>query len=289
MSTGPSKPRVVVVGNAAKPMVGEAISRCLPLLRRHAHIVAVDLKLDIDLSATRADRVIIFGGDGAILSTARRMGRRQIPVIGVNLGKFGFMAEFSVDEVRQSLAALLSGDCPVSQRMMLDCRIERDGRRILASLALNDVVVSRGALSRMISITLLLDGEQANCYSGDGLIVATPVGSTAHSLAAGGPIVEPHMEALILSPICPHTLSNRPLVIPGDRRIELVVSAAPVAVAVTVDGQVNLPLQAGDRILIRKARSRFRLIETRTRTYYQTLREKLDWRGEPHYVARQNS
>jgi len=289
-----SKPRVVVVGNMSKPKVKEAIHKSLPMLRRRSNVAAIDSDLSLDLSAAQASRVIIFGGDGAILSVARRMGRHQVPVIGVNLGKFGFLAEFSVEDLHKSITRLLRNDCPVSHRMMLDCKINRNGRQILTSLALNEVVVNRGALSRLMSVTVYLDGEEANCYSGDGLMLSTPVGSTAHSLAAGGPIVEPHMDAFILTPVCPHTLSNRPLVIAADRKVELVVTSASespgaISVAATVDGQVFKELQEGDRVVIKKSRYRFRLIETDSRTYYQTLRQKLDWRGEPHYGSRKSS
>lgn len=289
MSARPAKPRVVVVADQRKGGVRDAIAGSLALIDRHATLVAVDLDLCLDLSAVRADRLIAFGGDGTILSAARRMKHRQIPVIGVNLGRFGFMAEFSVSELRDRLGQLLSGDYPISQRMMLECRVVRGKECLLSSLALNEVAVSRGALSRLISISLSIDGEQVNSFSGDGLIVSTPVGSTAHSLAAGGPILDPHLEAFVITGICPHTLSHRPLVIPAGRKIELEVEEAPVVVAVTLDGQIYEELRAGDRVQVRKARQSFKLIETPLRTYYQTLREKLGWRGEPEYAPRSRS
>jgi NAD+ kinase len=226
-----------------------------------------------------ADLALILGGDGAILSSARRLGRNQVPAIGVNLGKFGFLAEVSPEQLRERFDDILAGRYRVSSRMRLSCALEQGGRTVAEDLALNDVVVSRGALSRLVAIGLVVDGMRATTYNGDGVIVSTPTGSTAHSLSAGGPVIDPRLEAFAVTPICPHTLTNRPLVLPAGCVVELCLDAAPVNVGLTVDGQVYREMGRGDRVIIRRAATDFRLIDLGIRTYYDTLREKLHWSG----------
>ncbi|MBM4043616.1 MAG: NAD(+)/NADH kinase [Planctomycetes bacterium] len=277
---------VIVLANGAKAHVRRAVDEALPWLREQAHLVVVDLEEKVDIEHVAADMVIIFGGDGAILSAARRLGRNQVPAVGVNLGKFGFLAEVSLSELRSGLGRILAGEFQAASRMMLQCRVKRGERLIKDSLALNDAVISRSSLSRLIAIQLSIDSEEVTKYYCDGLIVSTPVGSTAHSLAAGGPILTHDMEAFIVTPICPHTLTNRPLVVSAQRRIEMGVLPEAKSVALTVDGQVYVELLPGDRVQVERSELRFQLIQTQERTFFQTLREKLQWGGHPKYAGR---
>jgi NAD+ kinase len=273
------QPRVIVVGDEEKPNVPDAVERALPLLREHADVAMVDLDGSHDLEAVRADLLFVFGGDGAILKTVRRLGSNHPAVCGVNLGKLGFLATVTCDDFDGSLPSILAGAYRLLTPRFLRCRVRRDGETLHESRAVNDVVVSRGALSRIVRLDLLIDRETVTTYNGDGLIVSTPLGSTAHSLSAGGPIVEPGVEALILTPICPHTLSNRPLVVPADRTIELGIGEGPEGVALTVDGQVFQPLQVGDQVSVTASDERFRLARAPGCSYYGTLRDKLGWSG----------
>lgn len=275
--------RIILTGNGTKPQIAAAVSELLPWLRERVDVAVVDLGMDMDLGSVRADVAVILGGDGAILSTARRLGDNQIPAIGVNLGKFGFLAEVLPGEFRQRFADILEGRYRISARMMLRCSLRRDERTVAEWLALNDVVASRGALSRLVGLGLLVDGTRATTYNGDGVIVATPTGSTAHSLSAGGPVVDPGVEAMVVTPICPHTLTNRPVVLPADVEITLCAEYTPVRVGLTVDGQVYEEIAQGDRVVIRRARKTFQLIDLGLRTYYDTLREKLHWGGSTQY------
>ena len=275
--------RIILTGDVSKPPIAAAVSELLPWLRERVDVAVVDLAMDMDLEGVQADLVVILGGDGAILSTARRLGQNQVPAIGVNLGKFGFLAEVLPGEFRERFDDILAGRYRISPRMMLRCALRRDGRVLSERLALNDVVVSRGALSRLVSFSLSVDGKRATTYNGDGVIVSTPTGSTAHSLSAGGPVLEPCMEAMVVTPICPHTLTNRPVVLAAGVEIELCAEATPVQAGLTIDGQVYEEIAQGDRVVIGRAPKTFQLIDLGLRTYYDTLREKLHWGGSTHY------
>ena len=278
--------RIILTGDGRKPAIAAAVSELLPWLRERVELAAMDLGLDGELGAVEADLAVILGGDGAILSTARRLGHNQIPAIGVNLGKFGFLAEVSPSEFREHFDEVLAGRYRISERMMLECVLTRQEQAVAQWLALNDVVVSRGALSRLVAFGLSIDGEQATTYNGDGVIVSTPTGSTAHSLSAGGPVLDPCLEAMVITPICPHTLTNRPVVVPAGVEVKLCAEQAPVDVGLTIDGQVYEELREGDCITIRRAAKTFQLIDLGLRTYYDTLREKLDWGGSTSYRRR---
>jgi len=277
MSDGRRK--VMVVGAGTKPRVREAVERALPVLGADAEIVAIDLDESVDLESVQADLVVVFGGDGAILKAARRLGENLLPVCGVKLGRLGFLATLTDDDLDASLRAVVNGDCTLTSALMLDCRVDRDGATIHRSRAVNDAVVSRGAVSRIISADLMIDGEKITTYNADGVIVSTPLGSTAHCLAAGGPIVEAGAEAMILIPICPHTLSNRPVVISADRQVALEIGEGPEGIALTMDGQVFQELRSGDTVSIERASRRFDLVRAAGHNYFKTLRDKLGWSG----------
>jgi len=271
--------RVILTGNGRKPAIAAVISDLLPWLRERVELAAVDLAMERDLRDVEADFAVILGGDGAILATARRLGDNQVPAIGVNLGKFGFLAEVTVAQFREHFDRIPAGDFRVSPRMMLACALERGEALLAEHRALNDVVVSRGAFSRLVSVGLVVDGTSTTTYNGDGVIVSTPTGSTAHSLAAGGPVMDPVVQATVITPLCPHTLTNRPVVLPATAVVELRVESTPVDVGLTVDGQVYQQLLKGDRVVVRRAQASFQLIDLGLRTYYDTLREKLHWSG----------
>jgi NAD+ kinase len=273
--------RVVVLGNAKKPRVAKELERVRQTVEPHSRAVTVDLGQAQDLSRLEADLAVVLGGDGAILRAARQMGYRQVPVLGVNLGKLGFLTEVVPEEFADSFAKIQAGEYQVVEHLMLECVLESATRSNHKLLGLNEVVIQTGPPFHMIDIELAIDGERVTSYSGDGLIVATPVGSTAHSLAAGGPIVRQDMSAFVITPICPHTLSNRPLVDSADKTYELTVYQPRAALV--VDGQIQVPLSAGDRVTVRSAPVTFRLVKLPGHSYYRRLRDKLAWGGQPVY------
>jgi len=271
--------KVIVIGDATRARVAEAVERALPVLHESAEVAAVDLDGSAQLESTQADLALVFGGDGAILKAVRRLGDNHVPVCGVNLGKLGFLATLTDDRLEENLRSVLRGEYTLASAMTLECSVHREDAVIHHSRAVNDAVISRGALSRVVPIDLLIDSDKVTTYNGDGIIVSTPLGSTAHSLSAGGPIVQPGVEAMILTPICPHTLSNRPIVVPADRRIELVVGDGPKGVALTVDGQVFQELSIGDVVAVARSEHRFDLVRASDYGYFRTLRDKLRWGG----------
>jgi NAD+ kinase len=273
-----------VVGDGARAGVGAAAARVTELARTRCRLVGVDLSGTEDLAQVQADLLAVLGGDGAILSAARRLGANPVPVLGVNFGKLGFMAGLRSSELEANADALFSGrSLSVSRRMRLETHVEHaDGRRSGPYLALNDAVVERWD-ARSMAVELWVDGECATTYRGDGLIVATPTGSTAHSLAAGGPIVEPCMEAFVVSPICAHSVSNRPLVLRADQELCLRVGPGTSRPGLAVDGQVLVDLAVGDEVCVRRAASPVHLAVPSGRTFFEVLRTRLHWAGQPPY------
>lgn len=229
-----------------------------------------------------ADLVIVLGGDGSILRTARWMGYHQTPVLGVNLGRLGFLADFSPDEVSSALTEVMAGRFRLVEHMMFETSVIREGRVIAADLGLNETSLLAGPPFSMIEIELFVDAELATIYRGDGLIISTPVGSTAYNLSAGGPIVRKSLDAFIFTPLNPHTLTNRTVIESAARDYCLVVPAPNEGSACVVDGRLLTPLQAGDTIRVCRAAPRFHLIETSQHGYYSTLRDKLAWGGRLH-------
>jgi NAD+ kinase len=223
------------------------------------------------------DLLIVLGGDGTLLSAARLAADRKVPILAVNLGGLGFLTTVSQDELYSILEEIFSGKHRVSERVMLEAEIVRVGAVIRRQIALNDAVLNKAALARIMDVELRVDGEYVTTYKADGLILSTPTGSTAYSLAAGGPIVYPSVEAFVVTPICPHTLTNRPLVIPDSATIEVEFKAEDDAVFLTLDGQIGIELVRGDQIRIRKAPDKLLLVRPAKKTYYQILRNKLKW------------
>lgn len=269
---------IILVGDTRKERSAAAIASHEPWLRRKFRIVLRDLDGSADLSRARADLIVLFGGDGSILSVARRLAGNSIPVVGVNTGRLGFLAEVQLADVRASIERLVKAPLRTSDRMMFEVEVSgASGRRTL--LALNDAVIARGSVSRMVHLRLAVGKVPFTLVSGDGLIVATPSGSTAHSMAAGGPIVDPTLEAMIVTPICPHSLSMRPIVLPARQGIRIDLERRNGDVMLTVDGQEVLPVADGDSVTVRRAKKPFRLVNTGPGAWFAALRDKMGFAG----------
>ena len=227
--------------------------------------------------AEHADLLIVLGGDGTLLSAARALKGHKVPILAVNLGGLGFLTSVTRDELYPVLEQVLAGKQQISERMMLNAQTVRGGTPAEQQIALNDAVINKAALARMLDFDVYVDRAQVGRYRADGLIVATPTGSTAYSLAAGGPIVHPHLDAFVITPICPHMLTNRPLVIPDTSRVEIDIAAAEEPVYLTLDGQVGFQLLPNDRVAICKSSSRVYFVQSPQKTYYEVLRSKLRW------------
>ena len=227
------------------------------------------------------DAVIVLGGDGTLLAMAARIAQagRDVPILGVNFGSLGFLTEIRIDELTASVEGLLNGTVMLDERAMLEAEAIRRNQAIDSRVVLNDVVFTKAALSRMIELSVSVSGRFVTRVKADGLIVASATGSTAYNLAAGGPIVHPMVNALVLTPIAPHTLTNRPVVIPGGAEIEVQAhgSGSPDEIFVTYDGQSGYPLHDGDVVKVRKSDRVLRLVKAPARGYFQLLREKLKW------------
>ena len=223
------------------------------------------------------DLILVLGGDGTMIASARLMVDREVPVLGVNFGGLGYLAEFRIEELYSALESILSGNYRLDKRVMLDVELLRGDERVTRNRVLNDVVINKSALARIIEIETYLNRQFVNSFRADGLIVSTPTGSTAYNLSAGGPVIYPSMNAVVITPICPFTLSNRPIVVPDDAVIELCLKTEQEEVALTLDGQVGFPLNVEDRVVIRKSATTFNLVQPMNRNYFDVLRDKLRW------------
>ncbi len=229
------------------------------------------------------DLAISLGGDGTLLSCARMLASRDIPILAVNMGDFGFITEVPKSELEETWQKYLDGQLGVSERLMLTVAVHREGKEVASFLGLNEAVIGIKGISRMIRLKIYLSDTYVGRYRADGVIVATPTGSTAYSMAAGGPILHPEMEAFILTPICPFTLSNRPTVVPATEILRVEVEEPQkVETVLTIDGQESHVLLPRDSVLIRRAPHKARIVHTDKRTFYEVLRKKLNWSGEPN-------
>lgn len=236
-----------------------------------------------------ADLAVVLGGDGSILRGCRQLGARQIPIVGINLGRLGFLADLTPEEFCQNLQALKDGDYRVDEHLMFECQHFTADGNVQTDLGLNEVTINAAGSLKMLDINLEIDGVPATTFSCDGLIVSTPVGSTAHNLSAGGPILRQDLQAFCITPICPHTLTVRPIVDSALRTYTLRVSDAPEGVMLIIDGQIRRPVTEEDRIVVRRAAPTFKLVRFAGHSYYGILHRKLGWRGQLDYRERKGT
>ncbi|WP_334314167.1 NAD(+)/NADH kinase [Aneurinibacillus sp. Ricciae_BoGa-3] len=239
-----------------------------------------DLSLAIAEFHKCVDIVFVLGGDGTLLGLARELAPYSIPILGINLGHLGFLSEAEPDDLPHAVDQILDGDFCVEHRMMLECEVIREGRRLHPSIALNDIGIAKGSFNRMIKCKVFVDDLYAASFNGDGVIVSTPTGSTAYSLSAGGPIVVPYINAIVLTPVAPHSLTARPIVLPADEEIHVVVEATHQDIGITIDGQQGYPLEVNDEIVIRRSPYVTPLIKWKARSFFQVVRKKLQGEGD---------
>jgi NAD+ kinase len=276
-----------IVSKPQKPELYSIVPELLEWLDAHNYQVDIDEETAAYASSSNVvtrtaiadsdpDFIIVLGGDGTLLSAARAVANKGTPIIAVNLGSLGFLTEVPVAELFPTLEAADSGECPMETRAMVQCQVLREGALIAQHDALNDVVVNKSAMARLANFDLYVDQIFVSNYKADGLIVATPTGSTAYSLAAGGPILMPSVDAFVVSPVSPHSLTHRPLVVRDTAEIEVVVRSAEQAAFLSIDGQVGMPVVDGDRVVCRRSQYHVKLMRMR-RTFFEILRTKLKW------------
>lgn len=279
------------VGIIAKPKLSP-IAAVVQTLMDWCAIRQIDVLLDLDTAAlagagqhgveraellAQSDLLIVLGGDGTLLSVARVMDSRPVPILAVNFGSLGFLTEITLEETFSTLENILAGSATSQKRMMIDVSVIREGQCFAAYRALNDAVLTKGALARIIDIDVRIDNNFVATYKADGLIVSTPTGSTAYALSAGGPVIYPTLGAMLITPIASHTLTFRALVVPETVTVEMSLKVTQESVYLTVDGQVGLPLKGEDRIYVRKSASTLELIESSNKNFFDILRRKLKW------------
>lgn len=289
-------PQIRRVGVVIKPQLSEGV----PMLRRLAEWLsargvrllggpeieparlacgageAIDIVSHEEL-ARSVELVVALGGDGTMIAAARLLADADVPVLGINFGTLGYLAEFRSEEMFSGLEAVFSGDYKVEARVRLAVEVFRGETQLMHNRVLNDVVINKSALARIVHIEAYLDRHLISAFRADGLIISTPTGSTAYNLSAGGPVIYPSMNAVVITPICPFTLSDRPIVVPDNALIEVLLKTHNEEVFLTLDGQIGLPLAVGDRVLIRKSRTSFKIVQPPDRNYFEVLREKLRW------------
>jgi len=280
---------LILFGDPDKGPVAETLQDFALFLKNRAEIVASCHIARCTPEVLRdCDYAVVLGGDGTIISAARNLSEAGIPVIGVNLGKLGFLAEFSVTEFKERFADIAAGNAPIETRMMLGCRVcerSQGGREKFYSKAMNDVFVAAGPPFRVIEMKIAVDGQQVASCVGDGLIVSTPTGSTAYNLSAGGPILDSSMEAIGITPVCPHSLSFRPIVIAADSRVEICCTRVNDGTTVSIDGQVSSGLTLDDVVQVAREKSCFKVVNNPARSRWDTLAAKLGWARTPRYVG----
>ena len=293
--------RLLLIANLSKPDVGPAVDELMPWLQARCTTVELDAEKKRDLcDDCDFDAILVFGGDGTLLNTARRLRGRQIPVMGVNFGRLGFLASFTPNELRDAFEQLIKNALPISQRQMLDIHVLGKDKAAIDPLdqqaveanarfnctALNDCVMTAGAPFRMIELDLGIDGPTGVRYFGDGVIVATASGSTAYNVSAGGPILWPSVDGICITPLCPHSLSFRPVVVGMTSRIVATMMRVNRGTTLVCDGQDTCDLDAGDRVVICKSEKTLMLVENPHARQIRTLAEKLYWGSTPRYNPR---
>jgi NAD+ kinase len=265
---------VVIFSKPKQPDVAQVAGELEVWLRQRGVEATADPPAHL---TTAADLAVVVGGDGTLLAAARALGDHQIPILAINYGSLGFLTEVTLEQMYRALENVLGGRFVTIRRMMMDITVHQGAAAVTDYLALNDAVINKGTVARIIEIEARVDGHYVSSFRADGIIVCTPTGSTAYNLSAGGPITFPTMSAMIVTPICSHTLTNRPIVLPGDVLIEMTLKSEQEEVHLTVDGQVGLRLNPGDRVSVRKSRHSVQLIAPGDKNYFDVLRGKLKW------------
>lgn len=287
--------KALILGNADKDEITKKVDEFVPILCRECEVLAVDLHQKEDLSKyPNADVAFVFGGDGAILRAVRQMGYSQVPVLGINVGRLGFLADLDKEDLTDLLPHILSGGFQTSNHLMYECivksnssALDEQSDRTKVMLGLNEAVFHTLPPYHILDLDLRIDEIVVARFRGDGLIISTPVGSTGHSLSAGGPILGNELSAFVITPICPHTLTNRPVVESANKTYTIRICGRSKEAALIIDGQECLTVTAGEEIVIKKAPVSFRRIRIPDRQFYRTLREKLNWSSLPNYRAEQ--
>ena len=264
----------------------ELLRNFVPWLKNKGYNIFVEPEVAFHLNEEGVQReqilslvelVIVFGGDGTMLGVARLVGGKGIPILGINLGGLGFITEVNRDEIYEAVEKTLSGECFIEERIMLNAFVYRGGEKIADFLALNDVVINKGALARIIDLETCVNNIYVTTFKSDGLIIASPTGSTAYSLSAGGPILYPTLNCIVITPICPHTLTNRPIVLPDSFIIEVILASKSEDVFLTLDGQVGFELKKDDKVEVRRSECSTQIVIPAGRDYFQVIRKKLRW------------
>lgn len=278
------RPKLILFGDPKRPHAVEAMEQFITFAGNRIEILSNCLETACTVQTLRkADYAIVFGGDGTILGAARQLCETKVPVIGVNVGKLGFLAEFSIEELQEQFERIISGDVFIEKRMIIHCNVLRKGTSVFASTAVNDVVVTAGAPFNMIEMKLQVQGQKLAVCIGDGIVVSTPTGSTAYNLSAGGPILSGNLSAMVITPLCPHSLSFRPIVINADNQLEIELVRMNEQTTLLLDGQEQKVLHLGDRLEIRKHGGQFLVVNNPLRTQWDTLASKLNWAEKPRY------
>jgi len=276
-----------IISKPEKPELYRVVPELLRWLHEHHYETVIDHETGVyfkghpvtareHIADCEHDFVVVLGGDGTLLSAARAVAHRMLPLIAVNLGSLGFLTEVSLLELYTTLEAVDHGQCPMEQRSMLHCELVREGESVAAFDALNDAVVNHSAIARLVSFDLYIEHNFVSSYLADGVIVATPTGSTAYSLAAGGPILTPSVDAFIVTPVCPHSLTHRPLVVRDTAQVEIICRSVEQDAFLSIDGQVGVPISDGDSVVCTKSNHGVRLLRMR-KTFFEVLRNKLKW------------
>jgi len=281
--------KLIVLARDQSPHVQNAWSQLAEFLKKQSNveIVAAAVTEDLEFDNLEADLVVVLGGDGAILRACRHMGQRQFPIIGINLGRLGFLADLSLQDFYQYFDILQHRQFHIVDHLMFECTHHSVGGETATFTGLNEVAISSAASLSMIDVQLHIDEELITTYSGDGVIISTPVGSTAHNLSAGGPILRQDLQAFVITPICPHTLTNRPIVDHADRVYKFSFDNVSKGVMVVIDGQIKRGVHSGDQIVVGKSRICFQLARIPGHSFYAALHGKLGWSGQPRYQQQQ--
>jgi NAD+ kinase len=279
---------VAIISKPGRPELPQVAARLVKWLQAHDYSVVADKETCTvapglecipreSVAARKPEFVVVLGGDGTMLSAARAVAMARIPILGVNLGSLGFMTEVRVEELESTLDALARKQTVIDARAMLHCQLVRAGKCVSSYEALNDIVVNKAALARMVDFDVYVNQQFVSNYKADGVIISTPTGSTAYSLAAGGPILTPSVDAFVITPVSPHALTNRPLVVPDRSEIVIDVKQPQEEAYLTVDGQTGGPLEQGDRIVCKKSGHTIQLLHLPQRSFFDVLRAKLKW------------